>query len=210
MQHAHHVVEVVAIDGQARVAPARDLRDQVVECRLRRDRDELGARNHHLARGQVREAEHAVEHLLFLLLEDARLLAGGHQHLQLFFRVHHRAAVGAAEAEHLDHPLRGAVHQPDERREHAHEDLERAHQPHRGGLRPFERDPFRRQLAEDDLERGDDEERQRDGDAVRGGHREVRREKIECRLDQRRERRLGHPPEAQARHRDAELRGRRI
>ena len=46
--------------------------------------DELGARHHHLAGREIGEAEHAVEHLLLLLLEDAGLLARRHEHLQLF------------------------------------------------------------------------------------------------------------------------------
>ena len=108
-----------------------------------------------------------MKHLFFLLLEDTSFLARRHEHLQLFLRVHHRAAVGAVKAERLDHGLRGAVHQANERGEDAHEQLERSNDPHRGCFRPFERDPFRRQLAEDDLERCDDEKCQRHRDAVR-------------------------------------------
>ena len=64
--------------------------------------DELGARHHHLAGGEIGEAEDAVEHLLFLLLEHAGFLARRHQHLQLFFGVHHRVAAAAAQAEQVD------------------------------------------------------------------------------------------------------------
>ena len=106
VQHADDVVEVVAVDRQARVTARARSRDQLAERRLGGDGDELGARNHHLTRGQIREPEHAVEHLFFLLLEHAGFLARGHQHLQLFFRVHHRAPIGAVQPEHLDDRLR--------------------------------------------------------------------------------------------------------
>ena len=77
--------------------------------RVGSERRQLGARHHHLAGGEIGEAEHTVEHLLFLLLEDARLLAGRDEHLQLLFGVDHRAAVGAVEAERPDDRLRRAV-----------------------------------------------------------------------------------------------------
>ena len=153
VQHADHVVEVLAVDRQPRRLAAADLRQQVAQPRVGVDGDQLGARNHHLAGGQIGEAEHAVQHLFFLLLEHPRFLARGHQHLQLFFRVDHPAVIAAAQPQHPHHALRRAVHQPDERPEHAHEQLERFDQPDRRRLRPLERDPFRRQLAEHDLQR---------------------------------------------------------
>ena len=60
---------------------------------------------------RVGEAEDAVEHLFFVLLEDARLLAGGHEHLQLCFRVHHGVAAGASQAEHVHDGAADAVQQ---------------------------------------------------------------------------------------------------
>jgi hypothetical protein len=210
VQHADDVVDVRTVHRQTRVPAARDLRDDVAQRRMGGDGDELGARHHHLPGGQIGEAEDAVEHLLLLLLEHAGFLARGHQHLQLFFGVHHRAVVGAFQAERGDDRVSGAVDEADERPQRAHEQLERAHDPHRRRLGSLERDPFRRQLAEDDLDGGDDGECDGDRDRVRSGGGDVRRHELERRLDHRRQRRLADPSEPEARHRDAELRRRDV
>ena len=112
MQHADDVVQVVAVDRQARVAAAaRSASMSSSRVASAGDGDQLGARHHHLAGRQIGEAEDAVEHLLLVLLEDARFLARGHQHLQLLFRVHHRVAAAAAQAEHADDGAARAVQQ---------------------------------------------------------------------------------------------------
>ena len=171
------VVEIVAVDRQAGRRAAADDRQQIAQRCVGGDGNQFGAGNHHLTGGQIGEAEDAVEHLLLLFFEHAGLLARRHQHLEFFFRMHHPAMIRAAQAEQFDHGLRRAVHQPDERPEHAHEQFQRPHQPDRRRFRTFERDPFRRQLAEHDLRRGDDRECDRHGDAVRGGGGEMRGQK---------------------------------
>ena len=206
VQHAEYIVEIAAVDRQARVAPLADLHDELAQRRLGGERDQLRARDHHLARGEIGEAEDAVEHLFLLLFEHARFLACRDQHLQLFFRMDHRTAVAAPHAQRLDDALRRSVDDPDERPEHTHEDFERLDQPHGRLFRPLERDPLRCQLAEDDFGRGDDGEGDGHSDAVRGGGGEIRRHEGERGLEDRRKRRLGHPSEGQARHRDPELR----
>ena len=116
--------------------------------RAGRQRDQFGTRRHDLSGGQIGEAENAVEHLLLVLFEHARFLARRDEHLQLLFGVNHRAPIGAVEAKQLDHRLRRPVHDADERPQHAHEQLERTHDPHGRRFSAFERDPFRRELAE--------------------------------------------------------------
>ncbi len=125
VQHADDVVEVALVDRQTGMASGGDLIDDRLTRRADGNRDQLRAGHHDLAGVEIREAEDAVEHLLLQLFEHARFLAGRHQHLQLFFGVHHRAPIGAAEPERLDDRLRRAVHQANERPEHAHEELER-------------------------------------------------------------------------------------
>ena len=94
------VVQIAAVDRQARVAVRESTSTTIVARGASAgDGDDLGARHHHLAGGEIGEPEDAVEHLFLLLLEDARLLAGRHQHLQLFLRMHHRVAAGAAQPE---------------------------------------------------------------------------------------------------------------
>ena len=102
VQDADHVVEIVTIDGKDGISAARDDLEQRLARRVGRNGDQLGARNHHLPGRQVGEVEDPVEHLLFALLEDARFLARGHQHLQLFFGVHERVSAGSAHAEQVD------------------------------------------------------------------------------------------------------------
>ena len=85
MENSHDVVEIIAIHRQRRVSAATDVLEKRAPGLLGGDRHQFGARDHDLAGGHVREPEHPVEHLLFLLLEHAGFLAGGHEHLQLFF-----------------------------------------------------------------------------------------------------------------------------
>ena len=145
----------------------------VVPRRAGRHGDQFGSRCHDLARGQVGESEDAVEHLFFVLLENAGFLAGGDEHLQLFFRVNDRAAFAAAKADQPDERLRRPVQQPYERPQRAHEQFERPDDPQRRRLRALERDPLWRELSKDDLQGRDHRERDRDGDAVDGGRREI-------------------------------------
>ena len=122
VQDADHVVQILAVHRQAGVAVAADQRDHIVARGVGRDADDLGARYHHLAGGQIREPEHAMEHLFFLLFEDAGLLARGHQHLQLFFRVHHaRGSRDPRMPSRFTTALPHSVQQPDERPERRHE-----------------------------------------------------------------------------------------
>jgi hypothetical protein len=147
-----------------------------------------------------------VQHLLFAFLEHAGFLARGDEHLQLFFGVDHRMAIGTVETEQtdIDWPRRA---QADERPEDAHEDFQRLYGPQRDGLRSFERDPFRRQLSEHHLDAGDARKCDGKRDGVRGRRGNRHRQKRELRLDDRRKCRLAGPAQSEARHRDAELRG---
>ena len=70
----------------------------------------------------------------------------------------------------------------------------------------LQRDRLWRQFAEDDVQRGNHRERDRHGDGVCGRFGDERGKKRERRLNHRCERGLADPPEADARHRDAELR----
>jgi hypothetical protein len=102
--------------------------------------------------------EDAVEHLFFVLFEHSGLLAGGDQHLQLFFRMYVSMAARRLHAEHLDdgpaHPVQGA----DERVEEAKKEFRRLGHDERGLLRVLQGDGFRRELAEDDVKGRDDDE----------------------------------------------------
>jgi hypothetical protein len=94
-----------------------------------------------------------------------------------------------------------------ERPRDAHEDLGGLYGQHRRGFGALERDPLGHELAERDVEGRDDREGNRDRDRVRGRLGDLTREVVQLRNDDRRDRRLADPPESQAGHRHAELRG---
>ena len=83
------VVEVRTIHGKDVGWAARDGCHERCGVGLGRKRYQLGPGHHDMRCGQVGEPEYAMQHLFFLLLDDAGFLAGCHQHLELFFRVHH-------------------------------------------------------------------------------------------------------------------------
>ena len=114
VQHPDHVVEVVPVHRQEVVAAPPDLFDDRVARHVGGDGGELGPRHHHLAGREVGEVEHAVKHLLFPLLEDARLLAGGDEHLELLLGVDQRMPSGSFQAEQADDGAAGTVQQTDE------------------------------------------------------------------------------------------------
>jgi hypothetical protein len=101
--------------------------------------------------------------------------------------------------------LTGAVQQPDEWRKRPHEELRRLHDDQRRRFGAFECDRFRRELAEDDMQRRHDRERNGYRYAVGGRLRDGGRQEGEAGLDHRGERRLANPAEAEAGHGDAQL-----
>ena len=118
VQDADDVVQARRDRPARGVYPPREISSMSASRGIdRRHGDHLRPRHHHLPGRQIGEAEHAMEHLLLALFEHAGLLAGRHQHLQLFFRVHHRVAAAALQPERPDDRLAGAVQQADERRE---------------------------------------------------------------------------------------------
>ena len=146
------------------MSAAGDLADERVARRRRRDRDDLGARHHHLSGREIGEAEDAVEHLLFVFLEDAGFLAGRHEHLELFFGVHHGvAALGcAARAARTT-----ACPAPFSTVMNGQKALMKSSvgltTTKRRRLRTLERDGLGRELAEHDVQGGDDGKGDRDG-----------------------------------------------
>ena len=172
IRHEHDaddVVELAAIDGQARVASAPDEIDDLVDRRVGLDRRHFRARHHHLGRRELREVKDAMEHLLFVFFEHSRLLARRHQHLQLFFRMHEAVAARGFHPEHAHHRPAHAVEHADERLEHAQKQLGRFRDDERDLFGILQRDGLRRELAEHDVQRGDDGERDRERDRVRRG-----------------------------------------
>ena len=152
------VVEVALAQREAGVAGApRDL--QVLFHRARgREVDHVGARHHDLARGAVRELEDVGEQLA-LLLGQLALLLGVEQAPDLLLAVAQLAFGDRLDAEDAQDRVGGVVEHPDHRVRHLVEHVERERHPQRRRLRLADRERLRRQLAEDDVEDGDDRER---------------------------------------------------
>jgi hypothetical protein len=101
----------------------------------------------------------------------------GKEHLQLGFGI--RGATILAdrlEAENAQGPVRGLGQHPDQRFEDDEEPAHRRRDGERHGLRVAEGKAFRDQLADDDVQVRDDEEREAVGDDRRGDWAEELRE----------------------------------
>ncbi len=90
--------------------------------------------------------------------------------------------------------------------EDAHEELGGLHDEQRRRFRALERDRLGRELAEHDVQRRHDRERDGHGDAVGRGFGERGRQERQERLDEGGQGRFADPAEAEARHGDAQLR----
>jgi hypothetical protein len=73
VEHADDVVERLAIHRVAGVRGVEHGRERLLGRQLRRDRDDLGARHHHVGDVLVAEHEDLVDHLLLLVLDLALL-----------------------------------------------------------------------------------------------------------------------------------------
>ncbi|MNV34777.1 hypothetical protein D3C71_1262080 [compost metagenome] len=115
------------------------------------------ARGHQAVGGTVAQAHDAIHHVALVGVDDARLVALGHQHADLFFR--DRCRLGLAQADDAQHQLGGARQQPHagggNARQPAHRHRDKAGDVFRTG----QGEAFWHQFAEDQRQVGD----QRDG-----------------------------------------------
>ena len=164
VQDADDLVERVAVDRVARVRRLDHRRQRLLGRQVDRERDHLGPRHHHGRDLLVGEVEDLVEHLLLLLLELALLGRAREQHLQLGLRVDLHLAAGRLQPERAQDRLARALQHPDQRLEDDEEAAHRRRDGERHPLRVAEREPLRHQLADDHVQEGDDQEREREGD----------------------------------------------
>ena len=78
VNHAFRIVEGLAVDRQARMACGAEQAEQVAERRLERNRDDIGARDHHVVDPQAVEPEDVLEHRP-LVRRERRVRAGFRQ-----------------------------------------------------------------------------------------------------------------------------------
>ena len=207
VDYADDLVERFGVHGVARAARHGDLVGRVLDGHVRLEGDHLGARGHHLLRGLLAELEDALEQPGVLLQHAAAFGALLDEHPDLLGRVQPLVLAGGRDAHAPEEPVGGAVEERDRPRHDPGEAHQRRGHPaaHRLGIEQRQR--LRHQLAEDDVQHGDDDERDRRRYAVRGERGERVRQPVEGALDQAGERRLADPAEAQRGERDPELRG---
>ena len=194
MQHADDVLRLVAVHGVARVRRVEHRLQALLRRKLDRERDHLGPRPHHVVRLLVGEVEDLVEHLLLLLLElalDGRALE---QHLQLGLGVDGALAARRLHPEQAEGRVARFLQEPDQRPEEPDEAAHGGSHPQRELLGALQRQPLRHELAGDDVEEREDEQRQ--------DHRDHRRRD---RVEDLQERVLAQSTDCQRGDGDAEL-----
>ena len=142
----------VLVDGKPRVFLLAEQRADVADRRGVADRDDVGARRHHLAHQRVAEVDDALEQLALFALDDAFLLrrvdvrlGGLVGFLGRFVGRRHRAAAPGARHRPGD-PARHRAERPADRRERRQQHFE---------------DPFR--IAADDGQRQEELEDEHEG-----------------------------------------------
>ena len=176
------VVERAAVDRVARVRGVDDGRERLLRRQLDGQRDDLGPRDHHVVRLLVGEVEDLVEHLLLRLLD---LLGLRDDQADVLLRVHRHPGRRRLDAEEPRDAVRRSLQDPDERVGDPAQPVERHGEPERQPLGPLERDRLRHELAEDDAQVRQDQEREQERDAARDPvAEEVREERLSERTEE--------------------------
>ena len=194
MDDPDDLVERVPVDGVARVGRLEHRRHRLAQVEVDREPGDVGARDHHVGDLLLGEVEDLVEHLALVQLDLAVRCRDLEQHLQLRLGVRralHRPRVDPDRAlRELARPLQ----HPDQRLEDEEEQPHRPGDAERDPLRVAQRDAFRHELPDDDVEERDDEEREEHG--------QHRREPF---VEELGEHALAQGADAQRGERDAEL-----
>ena len=164
VEDADDLVERVAVDGVARVGRVEHEPQRLLRRELDRERDHVGPRDHHVGDVLVGEVEHLVDHLLLAALDLALLGRAREQHPQLDLGMRRVLGAGHLLAERLQHVLGRALQEPDERLEEDEEPAHGRRHRKRDPLRVAERDPLRDELADHDVQVGDDQQREDHGE----------------------------------------------
>ena len=86
VDHAARIIERVAVHGQARVAGGAEDAQHLAQRRVDIDRDDIGARQHHVLDPELVQAEHVFQHDAFLRREIARRGIGRERLVELLAR----------------------------------------------------------------------------------------------------------------------------
>src|SRR6266540_1716509 len=190
MEHADYLVEIPAVDGQARIARDLKLAHDLLETGALFERHDLRRRDHNFARGQVGEFEDVVDHLTFFFRVDGVMA---------------RSEIDAEEPEKFD---ARNVDQPDEGLEGLVEKLHPTGRRQRDSFGLLDGQGLRRVFAQHQVQIGDHGQRDGDGYRMRDQRRRRRRENVQQdRLEEMGERRFAYRAQREACDGDAELAG---
>ena len=164
----------------------------------------LRAVGHHLADLDLLEVEDGAQHVVLLLLQPALLARDLDQAAQLVRRVG-LVRDRLRDPDQPEDAAGGGVERPVERPADEVEGVQRPGDGQGGRLGLADGEGLRHLLAQHDVERGEQQEADRERDAVQGGGVEAR--EPEQGLQEGRDHRLADPAEAERGHRDAELAG---
>ena len=162
--HAEHLVAVVLIDRKMRVAAGDDLAPVDLLGVVDVEENDLRPRRHDRGDGQLVEAEHALDHLLFGLVEDARLEALLNQDVHLLVR--HGGFAATCEAEGLEQEVGDGAEDFDDGRNHPRHPLQGAGDQPGHALRVAERDALGDEFADHEGEERDEAHHPTEGDVI--------------------------------------------
>ena len=135
---------------------------------------DLEARGHDVGDATVADVEDALDHVLLGLDKQSGLAARRNQQLNLIGRMQRCLPGPGAQADHAKDEIAEPVESDDRRPEQEQEEPERAHHPQGSILAALQRQALGCELAEHDMQRGDDHEGDRHRNGVRAGGGEPR------------------------------------
>ena len=153
------------VDGDAGVLLLDDAGAGLLERHVGGEREDLAARRHDLAHGDVVELDGAMDDLFLKDGKQAHAAGGGGDELELFGRVD-GAFAAQRSAEESEDDGGGDVHQLDDGTRDADEDVHGAGDGEGDALGALEGEGLGDEFAEEDFEVGDQREGDDDGDGV--------------------------------------------
>src|SRR2546423_1427941 len=205
MNEADRVIEMAAAERKAGVARFDRALDVDLEAFLEIEKHDFAARRHDIAHDALPQIERVHEQIAAQLRYFIGLFALVENEAQLFLAVRQLGPGHRFDPQQfLEKEIRRFVQDPDGRFEQDVETAERPGERERNRKRIADRDIFRRQFAEDNVEKSNPEECQRDRDRRDKRVRmDVRQD--EGRLEQVGEKLLANPAQRETREGDAEL-----
>jgi len=211
VDHAQHFLAFLVEVGIAREAVAAHGVEVFLDRQIFVQGDDFVNRAHQIGHGHFREFQRLRQDVALvvgeLFLAGAGI--GAQDQLQLLGRVMGVVAAGAGQAGHAQHHVGAGIEHEDEGVHGPVETVERQGAPQGDRLGNADRQRFRRQFADHDVQEGDDAEGDHEGDAMDdflGGD----AGQCEQRFEQAGKGRFADPAQAEGGEGDAQLAGRQV